>query len=92
MLILCRWPHTVGESVGERWRDGADRVLTLCSQSHRCMLACSHVGTGGGRDRFCHREIVLGLCRWKRTVGESVGERWRDGAGRLQTLDLLMCM
>ncbi len=28
----------------------------------------------------------MGLCRLPRTVGERVGERWRDGAGSLPTL------
>ena len=79
-----------GESVGERWRDGAGRVPTLCVSSHTD--ACSHLGAGGGRGRFFHREMVLGLCRWPRTVCESVGERWRDGAGRVPTLGLLMSM
>ena len=61
VLGLCRWKRTVGESVGEQWCDGAGRVPTLCFQSHRCILACSHLGTGGGWDRFCHREMVLGV-------------------------------
>ena len=61
VLGLCRWKRTVGESVGEQWRDGAGRVPTLCFQSHRCILACSHLGSGGGWDRFCHREMVLGV-------------------------------
>jgi hypothetical protein len=90
VLGLCRWPRTVCESVGERWRDGAGRVPTLCVSSHTD--ACSHLGAGGGRGRFFHREMVLGLCRWPRTVCESVGERWRDGAGRVPTLGLLMSM
>ena len=90
VLGLCRWPRTVCESVGERWRDGAGRVPTLCVSSHTD--ACSHLGAGGGRGRFFHREMVLGLCRWPRRVCESVGERWRDGAGRVPTLGLLMSM
>ena len=47
---------------------------------------CSHLGAGGGHDRFCHREQVLGLCRWRRTVCAEVGERWRDGAVSLLTM------
>jgi hypothetical protein len=35
---------------------------------------------------FDHRETVMGLCRLARTVCERVGERWRDGAGRLPIL------
>ena len=62
----------------------AQAVWTLCVSSHTD--ACSHLGAGGERGRFFHREMVLGLCRWPRTVCESVGERWRDGAGRAPTL------
>jgi hypothetical protein len=47
---------------------------------------CSHLGAGGGHDRFCHREQVLGLCRWRGTVCAKVGERWRDGAVSLLTM------
>ena len=85
VLGLCRAAR-VSESDGAT----AQAVCRPCVSSHTD--ACSHLGAGGGCDRFCHREIVLGLCRWKRTVGESVGELWRDGAGRLKTLGLLMCM
>ena len=87
VLGLCRWPRAVCESVEcwrARWRDGAGCVRALGVSSHAD--ACAHLGTGGGRNRFCHREMVLGLCRWPRTVCESVGERLRDGAGRLPTL------
>jgi hypothetical protein len=66
-----------------RRRDGAGCVRALGVSSHTD--ACAHLGAGGGRNRFCHREMVLGLCRWLRTVCESVGERLRDGAGRLPT-------
>ena len=47
---------------------------------------CSHLGEGGGHDRFCHREQVLGLCRCRRTVCAEVGNRWRDGAASLLTM------
>ena len=54
-------------------------------QSHRCMHACWH-----GK-LTCpileRRETVMGLCRLPRTVGERVGERWRDGPGSLAILD-----
>jgi hypothetical protein len=46
--------------------------------------ACTHVGAGGRWDRlstFEKRETVMGLRRLTRTVCESLGERWRDGAG-----------
>ena len=66
-----------------RRRDGAGCVRALGVSSHTD--ACAHLGAGGGCNRFCHREMVLGLCRWLRTVCESVGERLRDGAGRLPT-------
>ena len=68
----------------------AQAVPTLCVSSHTD--ACSHLGAGGGRGGLFHREMVLGLCRWPRRVCESVGERWRDGAGRVPTLGLLMSM
>jgi hypothetical protein len=37
--------------------------------------------------RPSRREAVMGLCRWLRTVCESVGERWRGEAGRLSGWD-----
>ena len=37
---------------------------------------------------FDHRETVMGQCRLSRTVFESVGERWRDGAGSSPTLGI----
>ena len=41
---------------------------------------------GGGRGRFLdYRETAAGVCSWPRSVCESVGERWRDGAGSLPT-------
>ena len=51
--------------------------------------ACTHVGAGGGRDRFFdHREAAAGVCPRPRTVCESVGERWRDGVGHFRTLGI----
>ena len=40
------------------------------------------------RQIFDHRETDMGLCRLARTVGESVGERWRDGASSLPALGI----
>jgi hypothetical protein len=45
---------------------------------------------------FDHREAAVGVCRLPRTVCESAGERWRDGAGRLPDLGYpvtpMLCM
>ena len=83
---LCRLARTVGESVGERWRDGAGSLPTLGIRSHRCW----HASWRGRsmRQTWDHRETAMGLCRLSRTVCESVGERWRDGAGSLPTLGI----
>ena len=83
-----RLPRTVGENVGERWRDGADSAVCrpLGLRSHGCLHTC-----WGGRSMgqiFDHRETVMGQCRLSRTVLESVGERWRDGAGSSPTLGI----
>jgi hypothetical protein len=80
---LHRLARTVCESVGERWRDGAGSLLTFGIQSHRCL----HPGLRGRSmgQIFNHRETVMGLCRQACTVCESVGGRWRDGAGSLPT-------
>ena len=37
---------------------------------------------------FVHRETVMWQCRLSPTVFESVGERWRDGAGSSPTLGI----
>jgi hypothetical protein len=37
---------------------------------------------------FEHREMAAGVSRLPRTVGLSMGERWRDGAGCLQTSEI----
>ena len=83
VMGLCRLARTVCESVGERWRDGAGSLLTFGIQSHRCL----HPGLRGRSmgQIFNHRETVMGLCRQACTVCESVGGRWRDGAGSLPT-------
>jgi hypothetical protein len=85
VLGLCRWPRTVCESVGERLRDGAGRLPTLCFQSHRCMLTSWRAVdvTDFATEKWCCN------CR---TVCESVGEGWHDGTGRLPAFGLLMCM
>ena len=47
------------------------------------------VGTGGRRGRWLHhREAAAGASRLRRTVCESVGERWRDRAGSLRTVGI----
>ena len=84
----------------KRWCDGASggaqsaRVLESDGATARAVCrpwvtghteTCSHLGASGGHD-ICHREQVLGLCRWRRTVSAKVGERWRDGAGSLPIL------
>ena len=38
------------------------------------------------RSIFEHRETAAGVCRLPRTVCESVGERYCDGAGNFLTL------
>jgi hypothetical protein len=75
--------RTVCASVRERWGDGTGRLPTLCYRLHRHVLTSWR---GCGHDRFCHREQVLGLCRWRRTVYAEVGDRWRDGAASLLTM------
>jgi hypothetical protein len=74
---------TICASVRERWGDGTGRLPTLCYRLHRHVLTSWR---GCGHDRFCHREQVLGVCRWRRTVYAEVGDRWRDGAASLLTM------
>jgi hypothetical protein len=81
---LCRLARTVCERVGERWRDGAGSLPSLGIRSHRCLHTCWRGRSMG--QIFDHRETVTGLCRLARTVCESLGERWRDGAGSLPIL------
>ena len=65
--------------------DGAT-AQSVCLRwvSIRCMHACWH-GKFTCRILDC-RETVMGLCRLPRKVCESMGERWRDGAGSLAIL------
>ena len=43
----------------------------------------------GRRGRLLdHRAATAGACRLRRTVCESVGERWRDRAGSLRTVGI----
>ena len=57
---------------------------TLGIRSHRCLHACWRGRSMG--PIFDHREAAAGVCGLPRTVCESAGERWRDGAGRLPDL------
>jgi hypothetical protein len=84
VIELCRLPRTVGESVAERWRNGAGSFAILGIRSLRCLHTCWRGRSM--RPIFDCRETVMELCRPPRTVGESVAERWRDGAGSLPTL------
>jgi hypothetical protein len=59
---------------------------TLGIRSHRCLHTCWRGRSMG--QIFEHREAVTGVSRLPRTVCESVGERWRDGAGSLPTLGI----
>jgi len=54
--------------------------------SHRCLHPCWRGWSMG--QIFDNRETVMGLRRLARTFRESVGERWRDGAGSLSTLGI----
>jgi len=85
VMGLCpRW-RTVCESVGQRLCDGASSLLALGIRSLRCL----HPRWRGWSTRpiFDCRETVMRLCRLPRTVGESVGKRWRHGPGGLAILD-----
>ena len=67
------------ESVDATAHPGCLRWVSI-----RCMHACWH-----GKFTcpiFDCRETVMGLCRLPRTVCESIGQRWRDGAGSLPIL------
>jgi hypothetical protein len=83
---LCRLSRAVCESMGGRWRDGAGSLPTLGIGSHRC-LHTSGSGRAAGQI-LDHRETAMGLCRLSRAVCESMGGRWRDGAGSLPTLGI----
>jgi hypothetical protein len=83
---LCRLSRAVCESMGGRWRDGAGSLPTLGIRSHRC-LHTSGRGRAVGQI-LDHRETAVGLCRLSRAVCESMGGRWRDGAGSLPTLGI----
>ena len=37
---------------------------------------------------YDHRQTEVRLCRWPRTGCRRVGERWRTGAGGLQTCEI----
>ena len=84
----CPWRHTVCESVGERWCDGAGGLLTLGFRSYRCLHGIARMCWRGMETGpiFDCRETAMGPCRWRHTACESVGERWCDGAGGLLTL------
>ena len=66
-----------------RWRDGAGSLLTLGIRSCRCL----HTNWRGRSmtQIFDHRETA-GVWRLPRTLCESVGERYCDGAGSFLTL------
>ena len=83
---LCRLSRAVCERMAERWRDGAGSLPTLGIGSHRC-LHTSGRGRAAGQI-LDHRETAMGLCRLSRAVCESMGGRWRDGAGSLPTLGI----
>ena len=80
----CASRRTVWESGRERWRDGAGCYRTSGFRPSRSLHTC-WCGRSMGQI-FDHRETVAGVRRLPRTVGESVGERWHDGAGRLPDL------
>jgi hypothetical protein len=70
----------------------AQAVCRPCVSSHTDAFLHAHILARAVDGTDFATEKWYWVCRWKRTVGESVGERWRDGAGRLKTLGLLMCM
>jgi hypothetical protein len=55
-------------------------------RSHRCLHACWRGRSMG--PIFDRREAAAGVCGLPRTVCESAGERWSDGAGRLPGLKI----
>ena len=65
---------------------GQAACRTCRFRSHRCL----HTYWRGWWTRpiFDRREAEVRLCRWPRTGCESVGERWRTGAGGLQTFEI----
>jgi hypothetical protein len=73
----------VPESDGATARAGCQ---TLGIQSHRCLHACWRGRSMG--PIFDRREAAAGVCGLPRTVCESAGERWSDGAGRLPGLKI----
>ena len=73
----------VPESDGATARAGCQ---TLGIRSHRCLHACWRGRSMG--PIFDRREAAAGVCGLPRTVCESAGERWRDGAGRLPDLNI----
>ena len=73
-------------SAGERWRDGAGGLPTLGIRSRRCLRTCWRGRSTG--QIFEHREAAAGVSRLPRTACVSAGERWRDGAGGLQTCEI----
>ena len=73
----------VPESDGATARAGC---RTLGIRSQRCLYACWRGRSMG--PIFDHREAAAGVCGLPRTVCESAGERWHNGAGRLPDLKI----
>jgi len=73
----------VPESDGATVRAGC---RTLGIRSQRCLYACWRGGSMG--PIFDHREAAAGVCGLQRTVCESAGERWHNGAGGLPDLKI----
>ena len=61
-------------------------MLTSGIRSHRGLHACWRGKLMG--PIFDRREEVVGLCPFRRTVCERVGERRRDGAGCMLILGI----
>jgi hypothetical protein len=73
----------VPESDGATVRAGC---RTLGIRSQRCLYACWRGRSMG--PIFDHREAAAGVCGLQRTVCESAGERWHNGAGGLPDLKI----
>ena len=83
----CASRRTVWESVGGRSRAGAGSLPTLEIRSQPCLHTCWRGRSTG--PIFDRREAAVGAGWLPCTVCESVGGRSRDGAGCLQTSEIL---
>ncbi len=87
VMGLRRLPRTTVRECGRAMTRRRGQFADFGIQSHR-RLDTSCAGRAVDGQIFDHRETVMGLHWLARTVHESVGERWRDGADCLPTFGI----